>query len=124
MNIEEAVAAIGTAQDVPGLPMAWQWSPMPPFVFSLAVDHDGRWAYQMNSFDVHDDGLARAVLAYARQHQLGRGRDAGPFTVLPGFSYGAYRFDAVAAASPTVHGFHRGRNEDLNEVVSAVFLAY
>ncbi|MFD8413696.1 hypothetical protein ACFV2Q_18300 [Streptomyces sp. NPDC059650] len=124
MNIEEAVAAIGTAHDEPGLPMAWRWSPMSRFVFHLAMDHDGRWAYQMNSLDVHDDGLARAVLAFAREHQLGRGLDARPLTVLPGFSYGAYRFDAVAAASPAVHGYHRGRNEALNEVVSAVFPAY
>lgn len=119
MNIEEAVAGIGTAQDEPGLPMAWRWSPMSRLVFSLAMDHDGQWAYQMNSLDVHDDGLTRAVLAFARQHQLGRGRDARPLTVLPGFAYGAYRFDAVAAASPAVHGYHHGRNEALNEVVSA-----
>ncbi|MGX5183080.1 hypothetical protein ACWKT5_09710 [Streptomyces avermitilis] len=124
MNIKEAVAGIGTVQDEPGLPMAWRWSPMPRFVFSLAMDHDGDWAYQMNSLDVHDDGLTRAVLAFARQHQLGRGRDARPLTVLPGFSHGTYRFDAVAAASPAVHGFHHGRNEALNEVVSAVFPAY
>ncbi|MFD4240943.1 hypothetical protein ACFWP3_04975 [Streptomyces sp. NPDC058525] len=124
MNIDGAVAEIGNAHAMPGLPMAWQWSPMSRFVFSLAMDPDGRWAYQMNSLDVHDAGLARAVLAFARQHQLGRGREARPLTVLPGFSYGAYRFDAVAAASPTVHGYHHGRNEALNEVVSAVFPAY
>ncbi|MFF3215719.1 hypothetical protein ACFYYB_34470 [Streptomyces sp. NPDC002886] len=41
-----------------------------------------------------------------------------------GFSYGTYRFDAVAAAAPSVHGSHHGRNEALNEVVSAVFPAY
>lgn len=97
---------------------------MSRFVFSLAMDPDGRWAYQMNSLDVHDGGLTRAVLAFARHHQLGRGRDARPLTVRSGFSYGAYRFDAVAAASPTVHGYHHGRNEALNEVVSAVFPAY
>ncbi|MFE1877995.1 hypothetical protein ACFW9N_45395 [Streptomyces sp. NPDC059496] len=124
MNIGGAVAAIGDAHPVPGLPLAWRWSPMSRFVFSLAMDPDGRWAYQMNSLDVHDDGLAMAVLAFARQHQLGRGREARPFTVLSGFSYGAYRFDAVAAASPTVHGYHHGRDEALNEVVSAVFPAY
>ncbi|MER5306831.1 hypothetical protein ABT034_03380 [Streptomyces sp. NPDC002773] len=124
MDIEEAVAAIGTAQDVPGLAMAWRWSPMSRFVFSLAMDHDGRWAYQMNSIDVHDEGLTRAVLAFAREHQLGRGPESRPLTVLPGFSYGDYRFDAVAATSPAVHGYHVGRNEELNEVVSGVFPAY
>ncbi|UKY47893.1 hypothetical protein [Streptomyces inhibens] len=97
---------------------------MSSFVFSLAVDVDGRWAYQMNSLDVYDEGLSRAVLAFAREHQLGRGPDARPLAVVPGFSYGAYRFDAVAAASPSVHGYHHGRNAALNEVVSAVFPAY
>ncbi|MFG2978033.1 hypothetical protein ACGFYY_34190 [Streptomyces sp. NPDC048331] len=123
MNIEAAVAALGAAQE-PGLPLAWRWSPMSRFVFSLAMDPDGQWAYRMNSLDVHDDGLARAVLAFARRHRLGRGRDARPLTVLPGFSYGSCLFDAVAAASPAVHGYHHGRNEALNEVVSAVFPAY
>jgi hypothetical protein len=55
---------------------------------------------------------------------LGRGPDARPLTVVPGFSYGAYQFDAVAAASPPVHGYHHGRNDALNEVVSAVFPTY
>ncbi len=95
---------------------------MPRVVFSLAMDPDGHWAYQMNSLDVHDDGLARAVLAFARQRRPGRG--ARPFTVLPEFSYGAYPFNAVAAASSAVHGYHHGRNEALNDVVSAVFPAY
>ncbi|MGW6418138.1 hypothetical protein [Streptomyces sp. NPDC055055] len=124
MNIEDAVAEIRNAHPMPGVSMAWQWSPMTRFVFSLAVDPDGGWAYQMNTLDVHDDGLAGAVLEFARKHQLGRGGDARPFVVLSGFSYGDYRFDAVVAASPAVHGYHVGRNEDLNEVVSAVFPAY
>ncbi|MGW2563012.1 hypothetical protein ACWCXB_27920 [Streptomyces sp. NPDC001514] len=124
MDIEQAVAEIGNVEEVPGMPLAWRWSPMSRFVFSLTMDVDGRWAYQMNSIDVHDEGLARAVLTFARQHRLGRGSDARPLTVVPGFSYGTYRFDAVAAASPPVHGYHHGRNEALNEVVSAVFPAY
>ncbi|MFE7509916.1 hypothetical protein ACFU8I_01575 [Streptomyces sp. NPDC057540] len=124
MDIEQAVAEFGDVEEVSGLPLAWRWSPMSRFMFSLAMDVDGRWAYQMNSIDVHDEGLARAVLTFARQHQLGRGSEARPLTVVPGFSYGTYRFDAVAAASPPVHGYHHGRNEALNEVVSAVFPVY
>ncbi|MFD5574046.1 hypothetical protein [Streptomyces cadmiisoli] len=124
MDIEQAVTDIGNVEEVPGLPKAWRWSPMSRFVFSLAMDVDGCWAYQMNSIDAHDEGLARAVLTFARQHQLGRGSDARPLAVVPGFSYGTYQFDAVAAASPPVHGYHHGRNEDLNELVSAVFPAY
>ncbi|MEU6976248.1 hypothetical protein [Streptomyces sp. NPDC046371] len=124
MNIERAVAEIRSVEEVPDLPMAWRWSPMSRFMFSLAMDVDGGWAYQMNSLDVHDEGLTRAVLEYARQHRLGRGPGARPLTVATGFSYGTYRFDAVAAASPPVHGYHHGRNEALNEVVSAVFPAY
>ncbi|MFF3215720.1 hypothetical protein ACFYYB_34475 [Streptomyces sp. NPDC002886] len=55
MNIEQAVTEFGNAEEVPGLPMAWRWSPMSRFVFSLAMDIDGQWAYQMNSLDVHDE---------------------------------------------------------------------
>ncbi|MFC9586275.1 hypothetical protein ACFVJ8_26120 [Streptomyces yangpuensis] len=124
MNIEQAVAKIGSAEEMPGLPMAWRWSPMSRFMFSLAMDADGSWAYQMNSLDVHDEGLSRAVLEFARQRRLGRGPGAHPFTMAAGFSYGTYRFDAVVAAAPPVHGYHHGRNEALNEVVSAVFPAY
>lgn len=124
MNIEQAVAEVGNAEEVPGLPMAWRWSPMWRFMFSLAMDADGLWAYQMNSLDVHDEGLTRAVLDFARQHRLGRGPGYRALTVAAGFSYGTYRFDAVAAAAPPVHGYHHGRNEALNEVVSAVFPAY
>ncbi|MFB7811573.1 hypothetical protein [Streptomyces virginiae] len=124
MNIEQAVTEFGSAEEVPGLPLAWRWSPMSRFMFSLAMDTDGRRAYQMNSLDVHDEGLTRAVLEFARQHRLGRGPGSRPFTIAAGFSYGTYRFDAVAAAAPSVHGYHHGRNEALNEVVSAVFPAY
>jgi hypothetical protein len=76
MNIEQAVAEIGNAEKMPGLPAAWRWSPTGRFMFSLAMDVDGGWAYQMNSFDVHDEGPTRAVLAFARQHRLGRGAAA------------------------------------------------
>ncbi|MFJ9434833.1 hypothetical protein ACIRQY_35040 [Streptomyces sp. NPDC101490] len=124
MNIEQAVAEIGNAEEVAGLPTAWRWSPRSRFMFFLAMDVDGRWAYQMNSLDVHDEGLTRSVLEFARHHSLGREPGAKPFTVATGFSYGTYRFDSVAAAAPPVHGYHHGRNESLNEVVSAVFPAY
>ncbi|MEU3789860.1 hypothetical protein AB0F07_08645 [Streptomyces fructofermentans] len=124
VDIGRAVAEIRNAEEMPSLPMAWRWSPMSRFVFAMAIDADGGWAYQMNSLDVHDEGLTRAVLAFAREHRLGRGPDAGPLTTATGFSYGTYRFDSVAAASPSVHGYHHGRNEALNEVVSGVFPAY
>ncbi|MFE4258108.1 hypothetical protein [Streptomyces sp. NPDC056883] len=72
----------------------------------------------MNSLDVHNEGLTSAVLEFARQHRLGRGPGSRPFTMA------ADQFDAVVAAAPSVHGYHHGRNEALNEVVSAVFPAY
>ncbi|MGW3321331.1 hypothetical protein [Streptomyces virginiae] len=124
MDIERAVAGLGNVEEVSGLSVAWRWSFMSRFMFSLAMDADGRWAYQMDLLDVHDDGLTRAVLDFARRRRFGRGPGSRPLTVATGFSYGSYRFDAVAAVAPLVHGYHRGRNEALNEVVSAVFLAY
>ncbi|GHF77860.1 hypothetical protein [Streptomyces griseosporeus] len=124
VDIERAVSEIGNAEGFPGLTRAWRWSPMSRFVFSLALDDEGDWAYQVNTLDSFDEGLVRAVLEFAREHRLGRGQDAQPFTVVPGFTYGSYGFDAVVSVPPAVHGYHIGRNEDLNEVVSAVFPAY
>lgn len=67
--------------------------------------------------------LVRAFLEFSRQHRLGRGQGARPFTLVPGFAYGSYGFDAVAAVPPAVHGYHVGPNEALNDVVTAVFPA-
>ncbi|MFJ6633831.1 hypothetical protein ACIQMR_20950 [Streptomyces sp. NPDC091376] len=104
--------------------MAWRWSPIPVFVFSLAMDAEGSRAYQVNTLNTFDEGLVRAVLEFSREHRIGEGRESQPFTVLPGFTYGSYGFDSVAAAPPAVHRYHIGRNEALNDVVTAVFPAY
>ncbi|WP_267244097.1 hypothetical protein [Streptomyces sp. PR69] len=123
MDIERAVLENVNVEDFPGLPMAWRWSPMPRFVFSLAMDRDGDWAYQVNSIDGFDEDLVRAVLGFAREHRLGRG-EMQSFAVASGFASDPYGFDVVAAVPPDVHGYHVGRNDALNEVVSAVFPAY
>ncbi|MEU3303399.1 hypothetical protein ABZ729_26840 [Streptomyces sp. NPDC006678] len=124
MDIEGAVSANRGVEEFPGLPKAWRWSPIPVFVFSLAVDAEGSRAYQVNTLDSFDEGLVRAVLEFSREHRIGEGRESQPFTVLPGFTYGSYGFDSVAAVPPAVHRYHIGRNEALNDVVTAVFPAY
>ncbi|MFG2417108.1 hypothetical protein [Streptomyces goshikiensis] len=68
--------------------------------------------------------IADTTTAQRGRAASGRGPGSRPLTIAAGFSYGTYRFDAVAAAAPSVHGYHHGRNEALNEVVSAVFPAY
>ncbi len=123
MDIEHAVAGIAGVEEFPDLPMAWRWSPMSRFVFSLALDSDDSWAYQVNVLDKFDEKLVRAVLTFARRHRIGRGEHK-PLTVVAGFAHGSYGFDAVAAVPPDVHGYHIGRNEELNEVVTDVFPAY
>ncbi|WP_326650380.1 hypothetical protein [Streptomyces sp. NBC_01750] len=124
MNIERAVAEIENVEDFSDLSMAWRWAPTSRFVFSLALALEGDRACQMNTLDAFDEGLVRAVIEFSRRHRLGRGQDASPLSVAPGFAYASYGFDAVAAVPPAVHGYHIGRNEALNEVVTAVFPAY
>ncbi|MFE3829554.1 hypothetical protein [Streptomyces sp. NPDC059092] len=124
MNIRQAVTGIGNAREFPGLSDAWQWSPNPRFVFSLALSPEGDRAYQMNTLDSFDEGLVKAVLEFSRHRRLRVEPEVRPFSVATGFAHAGYRFDSVAAVSPSVHGYHAGRDESLNDSVIAVFPSY
>lgn len=100
------------------------WSQGPVLHFAGAVTADGRRLLQTNQRGRRDEELARAVLAFARQHEeslLGEGR---PIAAVGGFSAAGYDFDAVAATAPEVHGHHRTRNPDLTAVTYIVFPAF
>lgn len=124
VDLEQAVRGIPGVEEFPGLARAWRWSPMFRFVFSLAMDAEGTRIHQVNARDSFDEGLARAVLAFAREHRAGLGEDPRPFEVVPGFSHQGYGFDAVVAVQPGIHGYYEGRNAELDEVVVGVFPAY
>ncbi|MFF1958406.1 hypothetical protein ACFVWX_15620 [Streptomyces sp. NPDC058220] len=97
MDVGQAVTGIGNAREFPGLADAWQWSPNPRFVFSLALSSEGDRAYQMNTLDSFDEELVRAVLEFSRRRRLRVDPEARPFSVATGFTHAGYGFDSVAA---------------------------
>ncbi|MCX4609674.1 hypothetical protein [Streptomyces mirabilis] len=125
MNFEDVVAGVEGAEPLPGMREAWRWSPMPRFVFSLALDSKHNSAYQMNTIDHFDQGLVTAVLEFAKERRLaGEMKDSTPFTVAPGFTTESYGFDVVVAVPPAVHQYHFGWDNALGERVTGVFPAY
>ncbi|MFE3142913.1 hypothetical protein [Streptomyces scopuliridis] len=124
-NFEDVVAGVEGAEPFPGLREAWRWSPMPRFVFSLALDSKRDSAYQLNTIDHFDQKLVTAVLEFAREQRLAEEvRDTKPFTIAPGFATESYGFDVVVAVPSAVHQYHFGRDNALGERVTGVFPAY
>ncbi|MGA4980489.1 hypothetical protein ACPB9I_00230 [Streptomyces cellulosae] len=124
MDLLTTLANFPNAAPLAGLERAWTWSQGPVLHFAGAVTADGRRLLQTNQRGRRNEELARAVLAFARQHEeslLGEGR---PIAAVGGFSADAYAFDAVTATAPEVHGHHRARNPDLTAVTYVVFPAF
>lgn len=124
MDLLTTLATFPNVAPLAGLERAWTWSQGPVPHFAGAVTADGRRLLQTNQRGRRDEELARAVLAFARQHEeslLGEGR---PIAAVGGFSAAGYDFDAVAATAPEVHGHHRTRNPDLTAVTYIVFPAF
>ncbi|WP_431988984.1 hypothetical protein [Streptomyces albogriseolus] len=124
MDVPTTLAGFPNAAPLAGLDRAWTWSLGPVLHFAGAVTADGRRLLQTNQRGRHDEDLARAVLAFARQHEealIGEGR---PIAAVHGFSADGYAFDAVAATAPEVHGHHRTQNPDLTAVTYIVFPAF
>ncbi|MGA5628518.1 hypothetical protein ACPCTH_26885 [Streptomyces cellulosae] len=124
MDLLTTLANFPNVAPLAGLERAWTWSQGPVLHFAGAVTADGRRLLQTNQRGRRDKELARAVLAFARQHEeslLGEGR---PIAAVGGFSAAGYDFDAVAATAPEVHGHHGTRNPDLTAVTYIVFPAF
>jgi hypothetical protein len=124
VNVQEMLASNPHAEKFSRLENSWMWSPTPRFTFVSALSDDPESAFQINFIDSFDVGLACAVIEFARQNALQEPGLRHPLTVTGGFAYEASGFDAVATASPSVHGYYIGRNKVLNEHVVAVFPAY
>ncbi|MER7485668.1 hypothetical protein ABTY20_07090 [Streptomyces sp. NPDC126497] len=124
LDLRTVLAGFPNAAPLGGLDRAWTWSPVPVLRFAGALTADGARLLQTNQRGGHDEELARAVLAFAREHEeelTGKGRF---ITAAPGFSAAGYAFDAVAATVPEVHGHHRAQNPALTAVTHIVFPAY
>jgi hypothetical protein len=78
----------------------------------------------MNCLDAFDEELVKNVLEHARLHSDAVLSACDAFVVVPGFVCEPFTFDVVAAAGPSVHGYHAGRNELLGRTVFAVFPAF
>ncbi len=124
MDLLTTLAGFPNAAPLTGLDQAWTWSLGPVLHFAGAVTADGNRLLQTNQRGRHDEDLARAVLAFARQREqrlIGEGR---PLAAVPGFSAAGYDFDAVAAVAPEVHCHHKTQNPDLTAVTYIVFPAF
>ncbi|MET8896068.1 hypothetical protein [Streptomyces albogriseolus] len=124
MDLQATLAGFPNATPLDGLDHAWKWSLGPVLHFAGVLSKDGTRLLQTNQRGKHDEELARAVLAFAREHEqelIGTGR---PIAAVPGFSADGYAFDAVAATAPEVHGHHKAQNPDLTAVTYIVFPAF
>lgn len=124
VDVRELLASNPRAEPFPRLEDSWLWSPMPRFTFVSALSDDPELAFQINFTDSFDADLACAVIGFARDGSLQEAGRRVPLTVTGGFAHDTAGFDAIATASPSVHGYYIGRNDVLNEHVVAVFPAY
>lgn len=121
IDFEQAVAGFPKAEQFPGLAAAWRWYRAPRWYGALAVADDGRLAYEMRGLDSFDQGLVRAVLTFARAHQLSKTR---VLSAAPGFRHEPFDFNVVAACTPAVHRYHLGEDDELHARVIGVFPAF
>jgi len=105
-----------------GLPDAWRWAIAPGFDSCAAVYAGGTRAFQVYALDSYDEGLAVALLSFARAHSSALTTDA-PLTLVEGFSHPGYEFDAVAAAAPSLHRWYPD-DAEMNDAVRAVVPVY
>ncbi|MFF1676064.1 hypothetical protein ACFVYG_08530 [Streptomyces sp. NPDC058256] len=124
MDPAAVVSAFPGAEDFPGVPDAWHWSPAPGLDFSAALSADGRHLFQVNTRDSYDEGLVRALLLTARKKSAELLADDAPLRAVPGFHHEGRAFDVLAAARPGVHNFHGVKEPELQQVTWAVFPGY
>jgi hypothetical protein len=110
-----------------GLPDAWTWTTTPTarsYSAAVALSTDRGHVFECYAHDSFDEGLARAILDFARSHESEL--LAPPETLLvvaDGFTHPGYRFDTVVSMSPRVHHFHE-EHPEVHQVTRAVFAAY
>ncbi|MFG1644413.1 hypothetical protein ACGFMK_29360 [Amycolatopsis sp. NPDC049252] len=122
MDPRETYAAISGVTALDDLPDAWHWAAAPGFDSSAALYADGKRAFEAYALDSYDEGLAVALLSFARSHSTELTTDA-PLTLAEGFSPPGYGFDAVAAAAPPLHRLYPD-DAEMNDAVRAVIPVY
>lgn len=124
MGLTETFAAEPNVTGLGDLPEAWHWSYAPGLDTCAALSADGKHAFRTNARDSFDEGLAVALLSFAREHgaELISPPDR-PLTLVEGFSHPGYAFDAVVAAGPAIHRHYR-EDAETNAAVRAVQPAF
>lgn len=106
------------------LPEAWHWSNAPGFDMSAALSADGKHAFKTFALDSFDEGLAVAILSFAREHSASLiAAPERPFVLVEGFVHPGYAFDAVVAVGPALHRYFP-EDAALNSAVRAVVPAF
>ena len=119
--------ALPNIEPLDGLPDAWTWTDTPTarsYSFALALSADRGHVFECYAHNSFDEGLARAILEFARSHETEL--LAPPETLLvvaEGFSHTGYDFDTVVSVSPRMHHFHQ-ENPEVHQVTRAVFPSY
>lgn len=127
MDLTETFAAIPNATRIASVPDAWSWCDVPQapkFGFSAVLSKDRKHAFQCYAHNSYDEGLAHAIVAFAREHDAELiAPPERPLVVVEGFGHAGYGFDILVAVSPTVHKYHADK-PDVYRVTRAVFPAY
>jgi hypothetical protein len=110
VDLAAVFAAIPGATPIDGLPDAWFWTHAPRFGNAAVLSRDRAHAFQCYANDSYDDGLARAVLAFAREHDTALVVPR-PLVVAEGLTHAGYGFDTLVAFSPAVHRYHADEPE-------------
>jgi hypothetical protein len=124
VDLTETFSAMPNVTGLGDLPEAWHWSHAPGFDFSAALAADGEHAFQAYALDSFDEGLAVAILSFARAHGPDLiGPAERPLTLAEGFSHPGYAFDSVVAAGPAIHRLYP-EDAEMNSAVRAVVPAF
>jgi hypothetical protein len=124
VDLAATFAALPGAVPLDGVPDAWFWTHAPKFGHTAILSRDGKHAFQCYAHNSYDEGLARAVVTFAREHddELIAAPER-PLVVVEGFEHPGFGFDTVVAVSPTVHKYQADKPE-VHEATRAVFPAY
>lgn len=114
-------AALPGAVPLDGVPDAWFCTHAPEFGHTAILSRAGKHAFQCYAHNSYDEGVARAVVTFAREHDDELiAAPEHPLVVVEGFEHPGFGFDTVVAVRATVHKYQ----SDKPEVTRAVFPAY
>lgn len=123
MDLTSTVSALPGATPIEGLPDAWHWS-RAVFNFAAVLTPGRDRVLQVNVMGRYDEGLARAILEFAREHSAELAAGDRPLIPVGGFSYPGWAFDTVVAVGPAVHDYHSHAHPELHKATLAVFPGY